>query len=488
MSESLLVTPPLTIVTDLAATESTSSGNAIGWVNRVASRDAFPHTSRPLPWVLAGFLGMIFFIPITTTQLKVHLPVDSKIDRFAVIALVLVWIVVGGDQRTFRDSPRSKLYVGAALVFLAIVMYGIFLNSPRIINLGEFQIAQKALPLLFSFFVVSWFALTALRPEDLQGLSSYLIGLGTMVAVGMIVERRLDYNVFYSISTTLLRPIATVGPAFDFNNASVGYDDRVSIIGPTDHPLAATTLLAMVMPFALLRVFDPPSRKSWWINAIAFTLMVSAAFSTERKSGPIAVLVVIAFIGFYHPRKLLRLAPLGVILLGFVHLSSPHSLGTLLSPSQWFDSSSTAHRSGDLDAIWPDIQAHPLLGRGYGTIDITQADQFRILDNQYLSIVWQLGLVGLGAFMWMILAPVVGARRARHSEDPILARNALAASASCVAYFVVNALFDTFTYNQVTYLFMILAAYCTVASGAVTAPEVQQLWHRVRRREAMATA
>src|SRR5271155_4511711 len=73
-------------------------------------RDAFPHTRRPLPWLLAGFLAMLFFVPIAATELKVHLPVDSRIDRFAIVLLVLAWLWLGGDQRAFLRTRRSKLF------------------------------------------------------------------------------------------------------------------------------------------------------------------------------------------------------------------------------------------------------------------------------------------------------------------------------------------------------------------------------------------
>ena len=107
------------------------------------ARDAFPHTRRPLPWILAGFLAMLFFVPIKGTELKVHLPVDSRIDRFAVIVLVLTWLWFGGDQRAFLRTRRSKLYVTAVCMFLLVTVASILLDAPRIINLGEFQLSGK---------------------------------------------------------------------------------------------------------------------------------------------------------------------------------------------------------------------------------------------------------------------------------------------------------------------------------------------------------
>ncbi len=171
-----------------------------------APPDAFPHTRRPLPWLLAGFLAMLFFVPIASSELKVHLPVDSRIDRFAVIVLVLAWLCCGGDQRAFLRTRRSKLFVTAACAFLVVAVASLLLDVGRIVNLGDLQLAEKRFALLGSFLIFAWFTLTALRFEDVRGFATYLIGLATIMSIGMLVERHTGYNVFYEWSPRDLRP------------------------------------------------------------------------------------------------------------------------------------------------------------------------------------------------------------------------------------------------------------------------------------------
>ncbi len=232
-------------------------------------RDAFPHTRRPLPWLLAAFLAMLFFIPVDSTELRVHLPVGSQIDRFAVIGLVLAWICFGGDQRAFLRTKRSKLYVGAALLFVTVAVASLLFDVGRIVNLDEFTLAEKRFALLGSFLLLSWFTLTALRFEDVRGFSTYLIGIATVMAIGMLIERHTGYNVFYNWSAVILKPIATVAPSPTNIHPEVGSDGRVSVVGPTLHGLAATTMLVIVMPFALVRILDAVTRRSWCLNATA---------------------------------------------------------------------------------------------------------------------------------------------------------------------------------------------------------------------------
>ena len=446
--------------------------------------DAFPHTRRPLPWVLAAFLAMLFFVPVDSTELKVHLPVGSEIDRFAIVGLVFAWICFGGDQRAFLRTRRSKLYVGAACVFLVLAVASLFLDAGRILNINDFTLAQKRFALLGSFLILSWFTLTALRFEDVRGFATYLIGLATVTAIGTIVERRTGYNVFYNWSGAILKPIANVAPSPTNIHPEAGSDGRVAVFGPTLSGLAVTAMLVMVMPFALVRMFDARSRRSrrsWWLNAIAFTLMLAAAAATDRKTALLVPVAVVIYIACYRPRQVLRLAPVGlVVLVGLVHFASPGALGTLFSPSSGLASSSTTHRIGDFTDITPDVLAHPIIGRGFGTLNPEEQTMFRINDDEYIDEIWEVGVVGLLAYLGMILAPVVLARRAIRARDPNVASLALAASAGCIAYFVANALFDAMSFPQAPYMFFMVAALTTVAAAG-PAGNVQPARERVRR-------
>jgi hypothetical protein len=428
--------------------------------------DAFPRTRRPLPWILAAFLAMLFFIPIASTELKVHLPVDSRVDRFAVLALLASWFWLGGDQRAFLRTGRSKLFVTAAFLFLLAALASLLLDAPRIINLGDFQLAGKRFALLGSFLVLSWFALAALRYEDVRGFASYLIGLAVLMSLGMLIERRTGYNAFYNWSDAILRPIAKVAPSPTDIHPAFGTEGRVVVVGPTQHGLAAATMLVVVMPFALVRILHATSRRAWWSNAAAFALMVAGALATDRKTALLVPIAVVLYTALHRPRQVLRLAPIGIAaLLVIVHFAAPGSLGTVLNVSRAVNSRSTSHRVGDFTDVTPDVLAHPALGRGFGTLDPQKASQFRINDNEYIDELWQVGILGLIAFVWMILAPVITARRAIRTRGPTSGSLALATSGGCIAFLVACALFDALSFPQAPYMFFTVAALTAIAAA-----------------------
>ncbi len=429
-------------------------------------RDAFPRTKRPLPWFLAGFVAMLFLVPIDATELKVHLPVDSHPDRFAVLVLVLAWLVFGGDQRAFLHTRRSKLFVSAAAIFLAVCVTSLILDSPRIVNLGEFELSLKKFALLGSYLTLAWFALAALRFEDLKGFGSYIIGLAVLMSIGMLIERHTGQNLFYEWSRTILGPIANVAPSPTNIHPSPATEGRVNIVGPTVQGLAAATMLVIAMPFALVRFFDATSRRSRWLHAAAFALMIGGAIATDKKTALLVPLALILYVAIYRPRQVLRVAPLGLVLLvGVIHVAAPGSLGSLLNVKAEAKTGSTEHRVSDFTDVLPDVLAHPLFGRGYGALNSDQPSVFRINDDQFIDEIWEVGIVGLLAFMWMILAPVVIARRAIRTRGPTVSSLALACSGGCVAFFVVCALLDTMGFTEAPYMFFLVASLTTIASA-----------------------
>jgi hypothetical protein len=438
--------------------------------------DAFPHTRRPLPWCLAAFLTMLFNVPVDATTVNVHLPVGSNIDRFAIVALVVAWFVFRGDQRAFRRTHRSKLFAGSACVFFAVAVASLLLNAHTVIHLNdlnqfslnEFKAAEKRFGLLISFLILAWFTMSALRYEDLKGFATFLTGLASVTSFFVLVERHTGYNVFYIWNTAILKPIATLGPSPTDIHPSIDSGGRVNVVGPTLHGLALTTMLMIVMAFPLVRMFDARSRRTRLLNGGALALMLAAAASTDRRTALFVPVAVVVYVVVYRRRFIRkRYLPLALVLLaGFVHFASPGALGVVLNPTGGSGTAlSTAHREGDFAAIQPDIVSHLLLGRGFGTIDPDDPQNFRINDNEYLDEIWEGGVVGIVAYIWMILSAPALARRAIRGDDWERSQLTLAASAGCIAFLVVSGLFDALAFPQAPYLFFVAAALTTVAAA-----------------------
>jgi hypothetical protein len=151
-------------------------------------------------------------------------------------------------------------------------------------------------------------------------------------------------------------------------------------------------------------------------------------------------------------------------LIPVVHVAAPGAIGTFTGIlGGGASSASTQGRLSDYGAVGPDILSHLVIGRGYGTLDPDNYRWYRILDNEYLDQLFQVGVVGLVAYFAIVVTALTTAHRVIR-QNGTYAPLALAAAAGCAAYGVVNATFDAAGFPQAPYTFMFVAALIVVAA------------------------
>ncbi len=428
--------------------------------------DAWPRTKRPLPWLFAAMLGMIFLVPFDAIHLKVSMPVSSDLDRFLVIAIVGTWLVgtaLGKPSVAERLRPRG--WAAAMIFFLMVATASIAFNVGRITNLGEWGDAQRHLAVLFSLGAVGAIVALNLRAAELRPFSVLIVILAVITAMGTIYEKKTGFNVFYETSAAVLSPVANVEHAPTEIDPNPSTTPRPTITGPTRHALSVTSILGMSLPFAVVLAAIAPTRRRRILWCVAACLIIAGALITQRKSGAVVPAMALLALFVFRPRQLLRLAPFGIIALVVALIVTPGIFSTVRELGQTGSQDSTAGRTSDYPAVVPDLLKGPAIGRGYGTLDSERTDTYRIFDNEYLGQVFQIGALGLLAFLAVIVTPLFIARPVLRSDDPVRGPPALAAAAACVAFGVACALYDILTFPQAPYLFLFMAAMCTCAAS-----------------------
>jgi hypothetical protein len=434
--------------------------------------DAWPRTRRPLPWLIAGFLAMIFLVPFEAIHLKVQLPVSSDLDRFFVLLIVAVWAIgslVGREGGVRRLRPRGWAAGMIAFVFVAVA--SIAVNVDRITNLGEWDVAQKKLAVLVGLVAIFAIVALTLRVAELRPFAVLIVILATITAAGTFYEQRAGYNVFYETASTVFSPIATVDPAPTDINRDPDSPGRPMIAGPTRHPLSVASLLGMALPFAVVLAAITPDWRRRALYGGAACLIIGGALVTQRKSGVVVPAFALLALFVLRPRQFLHLAPFGIVavVLGLALSGGSFSSVSALGSAKSTDS--TLGRTWDYPAVVPDLLSNPLLGRGYGTHDSIRADTYRIFDNEYLGKVYEGGALGLATFLALILTPLLLVRSVVRSDDRRRGPPALAAGVGCLAFGVAAALYDIFSFAQAPYFFLILSAMCACAASVeVPAP------------------
>jgi O-antigen ligase len=451
-------------ITGLPGDTPGASGDPRGRAAGADRSDDWPHTTRLMPWLLAGFMTMVFLIPIDGTELKVHLPVDSKPDRFVLAAMAGVLIIKALLPATGERRPRRRMtwVTASVLIFTGAVLVSVLVNADTIYKLGQLTFAEKALSQVLAYVGFFLIVATQVRKSEIAAYGRLILALAVLAALGTLYESHTGYNVFYVLGGRLLSPIAKVITA-PTNIHPTFEQGRATVVGPTGHGLALASMLTIALPWAVIRMQQV---KTWGRKLgclLVICLLLAASLATHRKTAIIAPVAAFAVLIAYNPR-MLRWAPLAaVVVIPMIHVVAPGALGTFDILATAGNSSSTTQRVSDYSGIAPDILSHPVIGEGYGSLDTANNRWYRILDNEYLDELFQVGIVGVLAYLLMVLAPLVTAhgiiRRAGGRAPPIIA-----AAAGCAAYAVVSGTFDAMSFSEAPYSFFFMAGMIAAAA------------------------
>ena len=428
--------------------------------------DPWPHTSRLLPWMLAGFLAVLWLVPFNDIQLTVHLPIDLKFDRLLLPFVFVMWAIgmmVGG-----RLAPRWEItWIHRAVgIFVLLAFFSVFLDARHLNQTLELEGAVKQLPLLLAYVSLFVMISTGIRSNEVWPFMKYTLALAVICALGVIYEYRFKQNLFYNWSDKLLPGFFTV-PHIDAG--AVDNIGRRMVRGPAALPLETVAMLAMALPIALVSTMQAKDWRGRVLYGFAACMLLAAAFATYRKSALLAPLSVIATVAYFRRRELLRLAPLALVLVVVIHVAAPGALGkttTQFDPSQ-LGVSTVSDRAADYDAVRPDVWAHLLVGRGWGTYDWLT---YRILDSEFLHRTIEMGALGLMAYVAMMLSVVLCSRRLIAGRDRTWAPMALMGSAAAISFLTVSTLFDVLAFPHPTYIFLYMAGLTAIVVKQRPAP------------------
>lgn len=423
----------------------------------------WPRTNRWLPWLIAGFLVVAWFLPIDSITPRGFSAFDLKLDRVMLAVMALVWLpaaLLGG-----AGAPRLRGLGGIALALVAfalIALFGVIIDAETLLRAGQSDDATKKLLLLASYVAFFVIVATSLRPEEIGRFAALFLWLGFGAAVLVVYDRFFQENQFFALAE-LLFPAG----AFEIRPIGTSPFDPNPVTGPSRHALAVAAMLAMALPFAVVGLMHGTLR-SRGLHLVAVAVLLVAVWATNRKTGAFASAGALATLLVLRPRDMLqRVVPAGLLLLGVVTLLAPEAVGfqlERLSPGTVTEGLSSQGRSADYPAIVPDVRAHFLMGRGWGTYS------FRILDNNWLGLLLETGVIGTAVFAALLLAVWTGAWRVLRDLDLPAGSPVLAAAAGTTAFAVSMGLFDALAFAQVPYFFLFIAALVAASLRAQRRP------------------
>ena len=256
-------------------------------------------------------------------------------------------------------------------------------------------------------------------------------------------------------------------PGLRANRDLIGIGERgdgfARIAGTASHYIEFGVVLAMLLPLAIHFAFFSANRAQRLRRWSLVALLGSAVPFSVSRSGVLAAGVAFAVLFSVWPWRLRlnAIVVFSIAVLGY-RLLQPGLLGTIRSLfTNAENDPSVQGRTDDYDIVFAYIGDRPWFGRGAGTF---MPERYILLDNQFLNTWVSQGIVGLAAFLLLVLGGYYLARSARLraaiDEDRHLGQ-ALAASLMCGL--VVSVTFDSLSFTTFTSLLFLLIG----AAGAL---------------------
>ena len=407
-------------------------------------------------------LLVILFIPIQRYKLSASLPVDLEPYR------IVVGFIIAGWFLSLLVDPRVRLRKGGLErpigLFALACLASEVANPGRVAGLSSEVV--KTMSFMASFILVYYFIVSVVRTKELvDTLIKILVACGAIIAVLATIEARTGFNPFSHLSSVM--PFLHADPNFGAERERLG---SVRAYGPAQHPIALGAALVMLLPLGAYLGFT--TRKvGWWLATLAITI---GAVSTMSRTSIVMLIVVGVVFLWLRPREAKRCWPALILVAVAVHFAMPGALGTvqeLFFPKGGLiqdqrasaGSRSSAGRVADLHPAFQELSRNPLLGEGLGTrITVGPEANAALLDDQWLKTLLETGILGALAFLWIIARFVRRAGRIAKTDYSPRGWCLAAIVASVTSFAFGMALFDAFSFIQVTFFFFIVLALGSV--------------------------
>jgi O-antigen ligase len=462
--------------------------------NRVPVPVAAGAVALPLLVVAAvpftGLIGGTATAALLVLGLLVGLLVLSARDGCSILTWVLVLLFLVPQPYVLVGPLKS---VGNPATLVALAGLAIWAAS-RVLNLSQASELNPVRWVLLVFTMAATAAYAAAMMRDLtasESASTTRVIFGHLALLGVALLAVDELGTRDRISVLLQRVVllggvaALIGivefmlPAFDFREVmrlpglttnvdpeTVSRSGFDRITAGASHPIEFAVVTAALVPLALHFVIH--ARTGRWRYALALVAMLAAIPMSVSRSGFLALAVgFLIYAAALSHRGRLNALVLGLIGVAAFRAMVPGLLGTVRS---LFRDSGTdpsiAGRTDDYAQIPGLMEGHWWWGRGLGTF---VPDVYFFLDNQFLAALIQGGVIGLVAFVALLLVGMGTARGVRRrATDPALRSLGQALTAAIASLGVSGFVFDLLSFRQSGFL-LFLTIGC---AGA--------LWSRVR--------
>jgi O-antigen ligase len=184
----------------------------------------------------------------------------------------------------------------------------------------------------------------------------------------------------------------------------------------TLHPIEFGAVLTTILPLAIAMLRNSPSDRRMLPAISLVAIAMGIVVSGSRSALLCAMLALAILVATWSVRARLAVGAAVVALGGVVAITIPGMVGSLTGLFTGFgEDGSVQSRTDSYVLVGEIVERAPWFGRGFSTF----LPSYRILDNQYLLLLIEVGFIGLAAFLvLLVVAVAVSWRVGRTATDP----------------------------------------------------------------------
>jgi O-antigen ligase len=412
--------------------------------------------------VLTVYVVLLFAVP----SALVFKPVGSSGTPAGLLAgaLFLWWLAGRLVPSLGASAGRQPLRI-AASACLAAVLASDVVAYLRPIDGLEIHAAQSAIVL-----IVGGLGVVLLTADGVSHIERLDVLLGRLTTAGAALASLgiVQFFTRFDIAAHIHVPGLSLNESTDYIQLRDGFN---RVAGTAAHPIEFGVVLATVFPIAIHQAMyaTPERRNRARVRVALIAVALPMSVSRSAMLGVLAAGLVMA--AGWTWRRRAQAAVAAVAFVAGMRLVVPGLMGTIRNMFTGLQSdSSYVARTQHASEAYAYIGQRPWFGRGFGTF---LPSRYVLLDNQYLGLLVETGVVGLLAFVALFCTAFgvghhvacVGATEERRSLGWALAA---AAAVPLVTYIT----FDAFGFamaNGVTMLVVGCAGALWRIDGATAA-------------------
>ncbi|MDQ0147748.1 O-antigen ligase family protein [Pseudarthrobacter niigatensis] len=361
----------------------------------------------------------------------------------------LLWWVWVQLQRPFPMSARINPVRLIFFMFLAAILLSYALSTFSAIPTREGGLADGGL-----LKALSWSGIVLVASDGISDRGRLLTMCRRVVLIASLMALLGLAQLWsgQSLVSTINIPGLATDTTFDNIQSRAGFTRAAAT---ASHPLEYATVLSMALPVAcVLATYDVErARLRRWTPVVLIAL---AGWLSVSRSALVGLFIGLAVLALSWTRKARVLAVIAATA-GFLatYLFVPGMIGTIRGLFLGLGNDSSANSRTNSLVVALDIAGRGSpLGRGFGTF----LPEYQILDNQYLGLFIETGVIGLLTFISLIAAGAFCCLRVRKkTADPLLRNVSYGIFASVLSGAVTAAFFDALAFPiSAAFLFLFI--------------------------------